>query len=121
VKLGAPVALTGRYAVQGALVRQGLELWARDAGAELALVDDRSDPVVSARVHERLRGFGGTAFIVTSQHDELLIECDEADAEAVLEAAKEAMVGAMDGLVNASGRKVPIVVEGTIAKAWTKG
>src|SRR6266581_4399478 len=54
--LGAPVALTGRYAVQGAQVRAGLEAWARDAGASLALLDDGSDPAASARLHEELGG-----------------------------------------------------------------
>jgi hypothetical protein len=52
--LGAPVPLTGRYAVQGALVRAGLEAWARDAGASLRLEDDRSEPARAARLHAEL-------------------------------------------------------------------
>ena len=42
--VGAPLPLTGRYAVQGAQVRAGLELWARQTGARLVLLDDCSDP-----------------------------------------------------------------------------
>jgi ABC-type branched-subunit amino acid transport system substrate-binding protein len=42
--VGAPVPLTGRYAAQGAQVRAGLELWARFAGAALAIEDDGSRP-----------------------------------------------------------------------------
>jgi ABC-type branched-subunit amino acid transport system substrate-binding protein len=41
--------------VQGALVRAGLEAWARDRGATLALEDDRSDPALAARLHAELR------------------------------------------------------------------
>ena len=33
----------------------GLEAWARDRGATLALEDDRSDPALSARLHAELR------------------------------------------------------------------
>lgn len=51
---GAPVSLTGRYAVQGALVHAGLEAWARDHGATLLLEDDRSDPGLAARLHAEL-------------------------------------------------------------------
>ena len=52
--LGAPLALSGRYAVQGAQLRAGLELWARQAGARLIVEDDRSDPARAARLHEEL-------------------------------------------------------------------
>jgi len=52
--VGAPAPLTGRYAVQGAQMRAGLELWARRAGARLELIDDGSSPEQSARVHWEL-------------------------------------------------------------------
>ena len=52
--LGAPVALSGRYAVQGAQVLVGLELWARHTGARLIVEDDRSDPARATRLHEQL-------------------------------------------------------------------
>ncbi|HZO62584.1 MAG TPA: hypothetical protein VFB35_06335 [Gaiellaceae bacterium] len=55
MRAGAPVPLTGRYAVQGALVAHGLELWARNTGADLELVDDRSEPARAAAIHEDLR------------------------------------------------------------------
>lgn len=45
---------TGRYAVQGAQVRAGLELWARRARAGLLLRDDRSSPERAARLHAAL-------------------------------------------------------------------
>jgi hypothetical protein len=53
-EVGAPVPLTGRYSVQGAQVRAGLELWARHTGARLVLLDDGSDPQQAVRMHERL-------------------------------------------------------------------
>ncbi len=53
--VGAVIPDTGRYAVQGAQMRAGLELWARRADADLEIVDDRSNPERSANVHERLR------------------------------------------------------------------
>ncbi len=52
--VGAPVPLTGRYAVQGAQVRAGLEGWARHAGTRLLVLDDRSDPARSAAIHAEL-------------------------------------------------------------------
>ncbi len=52
--LGAPVPLSGRYAVQGARVQAGLELWARQAGARLLVEDDCSEPARAVRVHAGL-------------------------------------------------------------------
>ena len=51
---GAPVALSGRYAVQGAAVRAGLELWARWAGVALVVLDDGSEPSGSVRATRQL-------------------------------------------------------------------
>ena len=45
---------TGRYAVQGAQVRAGLELWARRAGTRLVVEDDRSRPERAAGLHAEL-------------------------------------------------------------------
>jgi hypothetical protein len=61
--VGAPLPLTGRYAVQGAQVRAGLELWARHTGARLVLLDDCSDPREAARLHEDLVA-GGCRFVL---------------------------------------------------------
>lgn len=58
MEVGAPVPASGRYAVQGAQVRLGLELWAARAGARLGLADDGSDPAVAARLHAELVGRG---------------------------------------------------------------
>lgn len=52
--VGALVPATGRYAVQGAQVRAGLELWASRAGTRLVVEDDRSQPARSARLHAEL-------------------------------------------------------------------
>jgi ABC-type branched-subunit amino acid transport system substrate-binding protein len=57
------VALTGRYAVQGAQVRAGLELWARHAGVRVEVVDDQSRPQRAARIHEELTA-GGCRFVL---------------------------------------------------------
>jgi Periplasmic binding protein len=62
-EVGAPLPLTGRYAVQGAQVRAGLELWARHTGARLVLLDDCSDPRQAARLHEDLVA-GGCRFVL---------------------------------------------------------
>ena len=50
-ELGVPVALTGRYAIQGSQVHAGIALWGRQTGARLRLEDDRSDPARAARLH----------------------------------------------------------------------
>lgn len=46
--------LTGRYAVQGAQMRTGIELWARRAGVRVEVVDDGSKPDQATRIHEEL-------------------------------------------------------------------
>ena len=50
--MGAPVPLSGRYAVQGSQVRAGLELWALRSGAGLVIEDDRSEPERAALLHD---------------------------------------------------------------------
>ena len=52
--VGAVIPATGRYAVQGAQLRAGLELWARRARVELRLEDDRSRPAGSVRAYRGL-------------------------------------------------------------------
>jgi ABC-type branched-subunit amino acid transport system substrate-binding protein len=56
--VGAVIPATGRYAVQGAQLRAGLELWARRARVELKLEDDKSRPADSVRAYRRLVGRG---------------------------------------------------------------
>jgi ABC-type branched-subunit amino acid transport system substrate-binding protein len=53
-EVGAPLPLTGRYSVQGAQVRAGLELWARHRATRLILLDDGSNPQQAAHIHEQL-------------------------------------------------------------------
>ena len=48
------VPATGRYAVQGAQVRAGLELWARRTASRLVVEDDASRPERAARLHADL-------------------------------------------------------------------
>jgi ABC-type branched-subunit amino acid transport system substrate-binding protein len=54
LKVGAPVSLSGRYAVQGREARAGLEAWAQDYRVELLLRDDRSSPEDAAQAHRQL-------------------------------------------------------------------
>jgi len=76
--------------------------------------------IAMARVHERLRQYGDSAFIVATIHDELLVECEEGDADEILDIVEEAMVEAMDKLINEDEPRVPIKVEGRVTKIWTK-
>jgi ABC-type branched-subunit amino acid transport system substrate-binding protein len=52
--VGAIVPDSGRYAVQGAQLRAGVEAWARRAGVRLVALDDRSRPEVAAELHAEL-------------------------------------------------------------------
>ncbi len=54
LKVGAPVSLSGRYAVQGREARAGLKAWAHDHTVELLLRDDHSSPDVAARLYQQL-------------------------------------------------------------------
>jgi len=74
-----------------------------------------------ARVYERLRKFNGTAFIIAALHDEILVECDEADAPEIEKIVKSAMIEAMNELVNAEEPHVKLKVSGGVSKVWTKG
>jgi ABC-type branched-subunit amino acid transport system substrate-binding protein len=44
LRAGVSLGLTGRYAVQSAQVRAGLDLWAADQPVELVIIDDRGSP-----------------------------------------------------------------------------
>lgn len=71
-------------------------------------------------VYYRLKDFDD-AYIVVSIHDELLVECNEGDAEAVKEILEGAMLEAADEIVNASEPRVKIEVEAKVSKGWAKG
>lgn len=73
-----------------------------------------------ARVYERLKRFGGSAFIAGVFHDEILVECDEDDAAAVRDVVEAAMLAAMDELLNSEDPRVRIKVSGGISPVWTK-
>jgi DNA polymerase I len=74
-----------------------------------------------AKVHRRLKRFKGTAYIVATIHGELLIECDEGDAEEVAAIVEEAMREAMNEILNASEPRLKVEVDVAISKRWTKG
>ncbi|HLM55303.1 MAG TPA: DNA polymerase [Pyrinomonadaceae bacterium] len=66
------------------------------------------------RLHDRLRGTD--AFVVNVVHDEVVVECPEAEAEGYAKAVEEAMCAAGEEYV----RKVPIKVESKVADEWAK-
>ena len=55
---------------------------------------------------------------ILAVHDEIVVECDEEDAEKVEAWLKKAMVDGMDDVVNASDPKVLIEVETSVSQAW---
>lgn len=62
-----------------------------------------------------------TAYIVASIHDELLVECDQADADYVAGVLERAMLEAANEILNAEEPKVKIEVDTVISKVWAKG
>lgn len=73
-----------------------------------------------AKLYKALREFEG-AFIVGVFHDEILVECDEVDAEDVRRVSESAMIEAANELLNTEEPRVPIEVDGGISRVWTKG
>jgi DNA polymerase-1 len=65
-------------------------------------------------LHDRLRGTG--AAIVNVVHDEVVVECAAAEAEAVAKTVEAAMCAAGEEYV----RKVPVKVEAKVADEWVK-
>jgi DNA polymerase I-like protein with 3'-5' exonuclease and polymerase domains len=79
-----------------------------------------------ALVYERLKKFVNnegrfTAYIVNTLHDELLVECDEGDAKEVETVVVDAMLEAMDDLLNADEPRVKLRVDSMISTVWAKG
>ncbi len=73
-----------------------------------------------ALLYERRDECPGTVPIL-AVHDEIVLECDEADVEKVKGWLKEAMIAGMDELLNApelEGPQVPIEVEVESHRAW---
>jgi DNA polymerase-1 len=67
------------------------------------------------RVHERLLELApGRAGLVNTVHDELVVECDEADGAAVAEAVRHEMEEAHKTLL----KRVPPLVEVHVARHW---
>lgn len=65
-------------------------------------------------LHNELRG--SSAKLVNIVHDEIVVECDTADAETTLDKLGSAMKRAAEEYV----REVPVVVDATIADEWIK-
>ena len=59
---------------------------------------------------------GTSARLVNIVHDEIVLECDAAEAESTAEKLKQAMCSAGEEYV----KKVPVVVDVSIADEWTK-
>jgi DNA polymerase-1 len=55
---------------------------------------------------------------ILAVHDEIVVECDEGEAEKVEAWLKNAMVDGMDTVLNATEPNVPIEVETSVAQTW---
>jgi DNA polymerase I-like protein with 3'-5' exonuclease and polymerase domains len=73
-----------------------------------------------ALAYGRLKAFDD-AFVVASIHDELLVECNEGDAEAVAGVVEASMLEAADERLNADEPRVKIEVDVAVNKRWVKG
>ena len=62
VRAAAALALSGRYAAMGRQAAEGLEAWARSAGCDLRVEDDRSDPERSAALTVAMAGSADLLF-----------------------------------------------------------
>jgi branched-chain amino acid transport system substrate-binding protein len=58
LRAGVSLGLTGRYAVQSAQVRAGLDLWAADQRVELVIIDDRGSPSRAVAAYDGLLADG---------------------------------------------------------------
>ena len=65
-------------------------------------------------LHEGIRGT--SARLVNIVHDEIIIECDEKEAEQVARVLEESMLGAGREFLS----KVPVKADVTIADEWAK-
>lgn len=74
-----------------------------------------------ALLYERRDEYPG-AVPILAVHDEIVVECDEADAEKASEWLRRAMVDGMERVLNASatnGQRVPVEVESAVGRSWT--
>jgi ABC-type branched-subunit amino acid transport system substrate-binding protein len=58
LRAGVSLGLTGRYAVQSAQVRAGLDLWAADQPVELVIIDDQGSPSRAMAAYQGLLADG---------------------------------------------------------------
>jgi DNA polymerase I len=65
-------------------------------------------------LHEKLRGTSGR--LVNIVHDEVIVECDAAEAEAIQKKLEDAMCAAGEEYI----KKVPVKVDSKIADEWAK-
>jgi DNA polymerase-1 len=64
------------------------------------------------------RGECPGAVPILAVHDEIVVECDEVDAEKVGAWLKNAMVDGMSVVVNADEPRVPVEVEVSVSQTW---
>jgi len=70
IRAGACLSLTGRFAPFGTQAANGLRLWADTAGAELAVLDDESEPAV---LTERLAGLAPEVDVLFGPYSTVLM------------------------------------------------
>ena len=81
---------------------------------------DRRPTLALALLYERRHERPGVIPIL-AMHDEVVVWCDEGDAEDVKAWLEKAMLDGMDEVINACGAggpRVPVGVEGTSGKTW---
>jgi DNA polymerase I-like protein with 3'-5' exonuclease and polymerase domains len=64
------------------------------------------------------RGERPGAVPILAVHDEIVVECDEGDAEKLEAWLEQAMVDGMNAVVNVTEPYVPIEVETSVSKTW---
>ena len=57
---------------------------------------------------------------ILAVHDEIVVECDDGDADKAEAWLRRAMVDGMDVVVNTTGPHVPIDVETSVSQAWSE-
>jgi DNA polymerase-1 len=109
--------LTGRRL----LLQPASDRWARGASERIAKnmpIQGTSADITKlalARLRQPLAELGGAA-IVNTVHDEIVVECDEGQAEPALDILTAEMQRAGEEVL----RRIPVVVDAAIARTWDK-
>lgn len=78
IRAGACLSLSGRFAPFGAQAANGLRLWAAEAGVELVVVDDESEPAV---LEARMPGLAANVNLLFGPYSTLLARAAAAFAQ----------------------------------------